>query len=94
MHGLSMETYNKIAEIIADYPKVEFKLFGSRATGKEKYNSDIDMAVLGRLEEQEIMKIRNDFDLLDIPYKIDLVFMESAEKQELKDAVLREGVSF
>jgi len=46
MHGLSMETYSKIKTVLDRYPKCEFKLFGSRAKGNYKYNSDIDLAVI------------------------------------------------
>ncbi|MCL2383395.1 MAG: nucleotidyltransferase domain-containing protein [Oscillospiraceae bacterium] len=92
MYGLSEETYGKIRNIITKYSNIQFKLFGSRVNGVAKLNSDIDIAVIGKLDEKEIFKIRNDFDLLDIPYKIDLVFTSEITKQELMDAILNEGV--
>ncbi|MCL2859085.1 MAG: nucleotidyltransferase domain-containing protein [Oscillospiraceae bacterium] len=94
MHGLSEETYNKIIKLINKYPNIQFKLFGSRAKGKEKFNSDIDIAVFGQLQGKEIFNIKNDFDLLDIPYKIDLVFVNEISKQALLEVILNEGVDF
>ena len=94
VHGLSEKTYEEIIDLINKYDSVEFKLFGSRATGKAKSNSDIDIAVFGKVDEKVIFNIRNDFDLLDVPYKIDLVFVEQTSKQELIDSILKEGVDF
>ena len=94
MHGLSKETYEKVLKVIDKYSNIQFKIFGSRAVGNAKPNSDIDIAVFGKLEEKEVVRIKNDFDLLDIPYKIDLVFVEETSKQELKEAILKEGVDF
>ena len=47
MHGVSEETYSKIKKIIDKYPEAKFKLFGSRARGDYKKNSDIDIAIYG-----------------------------------------------
>ena len=94
MHGLSEETYKQILQVINKYADKKFKLFGSRAIDKAKSNSDIDIAVLDVVEEKEMINIQNDFDLLDIPYTIDLVFIEEILKSGLQDAILREGVDF
>lgn len=44
-YGLPEEVYNLIKKIINNNPKYNFKLFGSRAKGTYKNNSDIDLAV-------------------------------------------------
>lgn len=91
--GLSNETYTKIKEITKKYECV-FKIFGSRARGDFKQNSDIDIAIENALTEEQKYKIKNDFDLLDIPYTIDLVFIDEITKLELIKSIKRDGVIF
>ena len=90
MFGLSKETYEKIINIVNKY-NYEFILFGSRARGNYKLNSDIDIAIKN-VKEEDIYKIQNDFDLLDIPYTIDLVFIKQDTKNELLLSIKSEGV--
>lgn len=92
--GLTEITYNKIKTIIKKYDKYTFKIFGSRARGDYKETSDIDIAVMDKVEESVKFKIMNDFDLLDIPYQIDLVFIKNVTKKELLESVERDGVKF
>ena len=35
--------------------------------------------------------IKNEFDLLEIPYMIDLIFIEDVTKKELLDSIERDG---
>ena len=91
--GLSDKTYIQIKEISKKY-KCIFKLFGSRARRDFKENSDIDIAIEGILNNEQKYKIRNDFDLLDIPYTIDLIFIDEITKPELIKSIKRDGVIF
>ena len=91
MFGLSNENYSKILKIISKY-KYEFYIFGSRAKNKYKYNSDIDIAIKGNVSPKEEMSIRNDFDMLDIPYTVDLVFIQKIEKASLLKSIKEEGI--
>ena len=93
-YGLSKISYEKIKEIIQKYPEYQFKVFGSRARGNYKEGSDIDIAVYGELKNQDKIKILNDFDLLDIPYMIDIVFYQDLVKEEFKIAIDREGILY
>ena len=40
------------------------------------------------------MKILNDFDLLDVPYMIDIVFFNELQKQELITSINKEGIKY
>lgn len=91
MYGLSQEIYEKIINIIRKY-KGEFILFGSRARGDYKTNSDIDIAIKN-VKEEEIYNIQNDFDLLDIPYTFDLVFIKENTNKDLLESIKNEGVN-
>lgn len=93
-YGLSEETYKKIKEIIEKNPKCKIVLFGSRARGDYKKTSDIDLAVLNEITRDEQYKIMNEIDLLDIVYKVDIVFVDQNTKKELVESIKREGVEF
>ena len=93
-YGLSEEVYKKIKRIIENNKKYKIVLFGSRARGDYKVTSDIDLAVLDKVSREEQYKIMNEIDLLDIAYKIDIVFIDSNTKEELIESIKREGVEF
>ena len=90
--GLSEEIINKIKEITKKYNKYQFKIFGSRVKNTYKSASDIDIAVFSNVEYEEEYKIRNEFDLLDTIYKIDIVFINDNTKKEFLEEIQTEGV--
>lgn len=93
-YGISEETYYKIKELIEKYNTYEFKIFGSRARGDYKVNSDIDIAITNSINEKDKFNIRNEFDLLDIPYTIDLVFIQDITKKEFLKSIEKDGVKY
>ena len=93
-HGLSEETYNKIKEVINKNNKYKFVLFGSRARGDYKDTSDVDLAIKENVSREDQYKIMNEMDILDIIYKIDLVFIDNNTKAELLESINRDGVDF
>ena len=93
-YGLTDRSYKKIKEVISKYSDYEFIVFGSRARGDYKNGSDLDLAVKGEMNEKNYYAILNSFDLLDIPYMIDIVFISKIKKKELLDAIQRDGVKF
>lgn len=93
-YGLSEEICNKIKEIVNKYNSYEFKIFGSRARGDYKQSSDIDIVVIGCKDNKEQFNIKNEFDLLDIPYTIDLIFMQDIVKEELIESIKKEAIKY
>lgn len=91
MFGLSNKIYEKILNIISKY-NCKFVLFGSRARGDYKENSDIDIAVLNEVDEEIEYAIRNSFDLLEIPYTIDIVFVRKGIKKGVEEAIKKEKI--
>ena len=91
--GLSEAINKSIREIVNKY-SYTMKIFGSRATGKYRENSDIDIAVFGDVSKDDKFSIMNDFDLLDIPYMIDLVFVSELTNEELIKEIETKGVEF
>lgn len=90
--GLSKDIYNKIKNVVLKYSSYEFKIYGSRARGDFKKESDVDIAVFGNINEEDKMKILNDFDLLDVPYMIDIVFFNELQKLVDKTGSPRENI--
>ena len=76
-----------IQEGVFFFAKYEFYIFGSRAKGTYKSTSDIDIAIFEDVKEEDKFKIMNEFDLLDIVYKIDLVFVTKDTKEELVKSI-------
>lgn len=92
MFGLSKSVYEQIINVVNNNKKYKFKIFGSRARGDYKNNSDIDLAIFENVEKQDEFKIRNEIDLLDIVYMVDLVFVDENIKKELLESIEKEGV--
>lgn len=90
--GLKEEVYNKIEKIVKENSKYRFKIFGSRAKNTYKNTSDIDIAVFEEVSKEDEYKIKNEFDLLDIIYKIDLVFVDKNIKKEFLEEIVKEGI--
>ena len=92
--GLTERSFEKIEKVIAKYAQCTFKVFGSRARGDYKNGSDIDIAIINDVDEKKKFQIMNDFDMLDIPYMVDLVFTKDVTKKELLESIERDGVNF
>ena len=90
--GLSEEILRQIRRIAIENEKYKFKIFGSRAKNTYKNTSDIDIAVFENVSREDEYKIRNSFDLLDIVYKIDLVFINKNTKPEFLNEIIKEGI--
>ena len=91
--GLSEDTYMKLKEVVNKYSNYKFKIFGSRARGDYKNNSDIDIAIEGNIDRKEKFNILDDFDKLDIPYTMDIVFIQDINKKEFLESIIKEGVN-
>lgn len=92
IYGLEEDIIKKIISITKKYPKLIFKLFDSRARGDFKTTSDIDIAIFEEVNRDIEYKIRDDFDKLEIIYKIDLVFVNNKTNIELLESIKRDGV--
>ena len=92
--GLTKQSFNKIQSIIEKYNKFTFKIFCSRARGDYKKESDIDLAIMDDVDAKTKFNIMNDFDMIEIPYQIDLVFVIDVQKKEFLNSIERDGVVF
>ncbi|GMQ31611.1 nucleotidyltransferase domain-containing protein [Algoriphagus confluentis] len=72
--GLSEKVIQKIQAIFQRHPHVEKVIvYGSRAKGNFRPNSDIDLVIQGeKVDFSELLQIENELDDLLLPYQIDL----------------------
>lgn len=95
--GLNENVIENIINILKKYEEVESaRIFGSRARGDYRIASDIDIALYGeKLTHTINTKIYYEIDKLYLPYKIDLVNINTlVDGDKLKENILKEGVEF
>jgi len=63
------------------------RLFGSRATGKAKAYSDIDLATRGIVDDRRLGRLALDLEDLNIPQPCDLKTYESIKSALLKQHI-------
>lgn len=91
MYGLSNELIEKIKKIRKNY-NVKMYIFGSRARGDYKYNSDIDIAIIDyKISVDKKYQIMNEFDKIDSQYKIDVIFIQNIKNKEFLNSIKEEG---
>ncbi len=79
MIQLEEKYQNIIKNILQKYP-YSFYLFGSRAKGKAKKFSDLDIGFFDPIPWNVRGHIDEDFDESDIPYTVDLIDLSLCDK--------------
>lgn len=95
-YGLREEVICGIKNILSRFKKVESAvLYGSRAKGTFRNGSDIDLALKGQeLTLQDLLKMKVEFEELNIPYEVDVCVLEQVSNQELVEHIDRVGIAF
>ncbi|UFH35759.1 nucleotidyltransferase domain-containing protein [Flavobacterium acetivorans] len=95
-YGLLNEDIAKIKEVFENFPEIKSAiLYGSRAKGNYRSDSDIDLTLEGSgLSLSKIFEIEMSLDDLLLPYKIDLSVKSKIENQSLLNHIDRVGVVF
>lgn len=96
MYGLEAEDIQHIHVVFKNHPIIEKAiLYGSRATGKYRDNSDIDLTLIGKdITLMRLFEIENELDNLMLPYKIDLSAYDKIENKDLQAHINRMGKVF
>ena len=93
--GLKNEVLEEIIKVVSKYKEVKSaKIYGSRARGDYKNNSDIDIAIIGEDMTNSLhTKIYFELEEMYIPYTVDLINFNSLnEEDKLYESILKEGV--
>lgn len=94
-YGLRGDEIEKIIAVFKKYTKVDkVILYGSRAMGKYKPGSDIDLTVIGKLKLKELNNITSDLDELVLPFRFDVSLNHQISNLDLLDHINRVGVVF
>lgn len=96
MYGLDPEDIHQMHSVFEKYAAIEKAiLYGSRAVGNYRHNSDIDLTLRGNgLTFIELLEIENALDNLLLPYKIDLSIYEKIDNEALRIHIDRVGKDF
>ena len=97
--GLKKETVAAMQAVFARFPEVgQVIIYGSRAKGNYKPNSDIDLTLIAaegaELDLSTEFRIDEALDDLLIPYEIDLSRLTSISNPNLVDHIQRVGQVF
>ena len=93
-YGLSSKTINIINSVFLKYPGVKQAiLYGSRAKGKYRTGSDIDISIKAddSFSRTDLLNIGNDFDDSDLPYFVDVSIYDKLSNPDLKAHIDRVG---
>ena len=94
MFGLKEEEIEKIITVFKKYVTVnKVILYGSRAMGKDKPGSDIDLTLIGKLDLKELTKITSDLDDLVLPFRFDVNLYHQIKNLDLLNHIYRVGVT-
>ena len=93
MYGLTEQDLKSIVEIFQRYPRIhQVILFGSRALGREKKGSDVDLAIKGQNSEDDILEVSGKLnDETPMPYLFDIIDYASIDNNDLKSHIDRVG---
>ena len=84
--ALFHRVFRKHAEIRA------VKLFGSRAKGTHAPQSDVDLALWGKVDDLQAEAIAAELDELPLPYQYDVKAFEAIKLDPLRDHIERVGI--
>jgi predicted nucleotidyltransferase len=91
MFGLSQDTLDLIVVCLRQYPDIIWvKIYGSRAKGDFKNESDIDLAFSSPNDYSG--RLLENLDALPTPYLFDVTHYESLHHENLKAHIDRVGV--
>lgn len=94
--GLKEGAIAEMNGVFAACPELErVILYGSRAMGRYRNGSDIDLTIVGDgVTHAQLLRIANQLDDLLLPYKIDLSLLRQIENPDLLEHIQRVGVVF
>lgn len=92
--GLSDSQWGQLNKILTGALGIKrVKIFGSRATGKYRTGSDVDLAVWQELDSSAVVKLRQALEESTLPYFFDVVDVGSLGKEDkILTAIERDGV--
>lgn len=92
--GLNKQELNRILSVFNRHPEIiKVMIFGSRAKGISRPNSDIDIAVEGISGDLQMESLAMELDELPLPYKFDVKSIATISNRSLREHIERVGVT-
>lgn len=84
-----------VKNAVKQNPRIEdVILFGSRAKGKFKEGSDVDLCLVGKeLTLDDLLELRLETEELNLPVEVEWIFFHWIKNEDLKSHILRVGIS-
>lgn len=91
--GLTSREMDLIGDVFRRHPEVlGAMLYGSRATGMHRPESDVDLAIQGDVNALRAESIASELDELPLPYRFDVTVCDEILSVALRDNIRRDGV--
>lgn len=92
--GLDERSFSLVHDVLARYQHIDnVRVFGSRAKGTQRPESDIDLVVYGDLDDLDAMSILRELDELPLPYQFDVHVYSRITYRPLREHIDRVGVA-
>jgi len=89
--GLPPQTLAQIQAVLQTFPQIRWiKLYGSRAVGRQRLGSDIDLAFSSPVDYTA--QLAGAFEELPIPYLVDVTHWESLAHDGLRQHIEQVGI--
>src|SRR5712691_5521331 len=93
--GLAPHELDLIRGVFRRFPAIsEVVLYGSRAKGTYRPESDIDLALVGVDDEIQAEAVSDELEELPLPYRFDVKTFSCIKYGPLREHIARVGVSF
>src|SRR5690349_18963508 len=90
---LSVSELALLRRVFEQHPEItEVRLFGSRAKGTHTPQSDVDLALWGKVAPLQAEAIAAELDELPLPYRYDLQPFDSITSLPLREHIRRVGI--
>ena len=92
-HQLSQREMALLDSVFHRHPEIaRVVLFGSRAKGSARPNSDIDLAVDGSIDTLQVQALADELDQLPLPYQFDVQAINRLQNPQLRAHIDRVGI--
>ncbi len=93
MYGIRDNLYNDMISVIKNFGVKKVILFGSRARGDYRNNSDIDLAfIFDNNDKDNFIKMQAKLEELNTLYKFDVIDFNTLKNDKFKEEILKDGI--
>jgi predicted nucleotidyltransferase len=93
--GLDDRTLRLMRDVFEKHPGIrEVRVFGSRAKGNYRRESDVDLAIFGDVDSVLASLVASELDDLPLPYRFDVQAYPCIKHAPLREHIDRVGMPF